>query len=146
VDILLDTNVLADYLLTFRPRHTEARRLFERLEGMDHVIHIPAHAFLELFSTVISEWRTDPDNVVLERLLRPGTRHRIEVVAINLKFVLNHLVRPMPMLRAGDLPYALLSIRDNMLLVTEDVNLRNETNRRGGRAVGILEAERLLTT
>ncbi len=144
MDILFDANVLADYLLTFRPRHAEARRLFERLEPTDHVIHIPAHAYLELFSTAISEWRNDPDKVVLERLFRPTTGRRVEVVAIDLKFVRNHLLRPMPMLTAGDLPYALLSIRDKMLLITEDIRLRDETNRNGGRAVGILEAEKLL--
>jgi hypothetical protein len=146
VNIVLDTNVLADYLLTFRPRHEDARHLFERLEGAEYVLHIPAHSYFELFSTVISEWRTDSDKVVLEKLFRPGSGRRIEVITIDLNFVRNHLVRPMPGVTAGDLPYALLSIRDNMLLITEDIKLRDETNRCGGRAMNIFDATAFLAS
>jgi hypothetical protein len=144
LNIVLDANILADYLLTFRPRHKAAVDLFQRLENRKYTLHMPAHAYLELFSTVISEWRTDPDKVVLKKLFHPRTGRPIEVVDINLKFVMNHLIRPMPQLKGGDLPYALLSIRNGMLLITEDLKLKRETNRCGGKAASILEAGSLL--
>ncbi len=145
MNIVLDANVLADLFLAFRPRHADARRLLDLLnERSEHVVHIPAHAYLELYSSAISEWRAEPENVVLDKLFRPLHALPIQVVSINLPFVRGHLIRPMPLVTAGDLPYALLSIQDKMLLITEDAKLKDETNRCGGHAVSIEAAEGLL--
>jgi predicted nucleic acid-binding protein len=134
--VLIDSCVLMDALLKFRPNHEQASELLDQLPTLGIVCYIPSHAYFEYAVACITHVKRERTKV-LAHPIDPKTlpNLRLEVVKLDNEYV-NRLLqtlsgKPIPDLKSQDLIYFCIARDRGLALITEDRKLRN-TARRGG--------------
>jgi len=140
MDILLDTSVLLDFMLPYRQKHERAKILINFLSENNHTLYTPSHAWFEAVSAINCEARINPKDLASVKIYRGNKKINIIQISIDKKFTDNHLSLPLPNLKSADMIYAVIAIKDKMILLTEDKKLLKEVNKLGGKALNIESA------
>jgi predicted nucleic acid-binding protein len=136
--VLIDSNVMMDFLLPFREGHENARKLFELLAQKQTSCLVPSHGYFEYLTTAIIHFKREPDVVTQNPIQALGLPNiQLQVVSLTLDYV-NELLDglkggPYPDLKSQDMIFFCIARNRGAMLLTNDRKLRN-TARKGGIA------------
>lgn len=120
-DIIIDTSVLTDIVLTTGPRHSDAKELGKYLNENQVIIRVPMHALFEVSSALKNEkMLSSPQKLQFWNELSEESPLRVKPVPIDEAFFKKYHSPDLPYMRAGDLIFVAMAKVDGAILITED--------------------------
>jgi hypothetical protein len=135
-DVVLDTCILMDLLFAERAGHAAAVRLGEVLRASGVRALIPVHAAFEFLSAAASEVRRRGAPLTLTRKPDDLLPFEVALVVLDLNFLTECLLAPLQAgtfhdVSGGDMIFAVIAHRHDLVLVSADEPLRRKAARTG---------------
>ena len=143
MDIVIDTCVLIDILISGRSRHDKAILLANKLADDTLKCGIPMHCMFELVSAVRSEFNSKGAPLKSD-FIDEKIPFEFELIPIDDSFLKKYLFETLKKkilvkLKAGDMIFVLLAMRHDAILITEDKPMKKTAESLGLKAVSIKE-------
>ena len=122
-EIVVDTSVILDILVTTRPGHRFAKLIGVYLIDNDIRITVPLHALFEIKSGLL-EAKKDAsaigDELKLNEDVSEGTPLKYNFLPIDTAFFDKYFDAELPHIKAGDYMYVTVAKNNGLTLLTED--------------------------
>ncbi|QSE97222.1 type II toxin-antitoxin system VapC family toxin [Fulvivirga lutea] len=128
-NIVIDSSVLADMLFSHRPRHSQAKRIYDFIKEENFEVLFPMHAHFEIISAARMEKNQVGQPLELMESFDADSSINLKPIPIDTEFVNSYFPQQLIELKAGDMIFVGIALKEKCPLITEDNQMYREAQK-----------------